>query len=393
MRIKKPDRPVIKDGSEEQEPSEEKLLQCIMCNCMTLEGYLKRHIRYNHLISKEEIIDKLYNLHYPDRLTSTATQTAETSSGHTEQDDSDRDRENVENDEPLGPASDSDNCDGDDLDQHQDEEEKCAKCGSRRKVISPVAACSHCHNKFHWACVDLTAKPGRDWVCGDCDVDIRAARSQQDHAYTSRLVNESLPEDPEETPITKKKSIGPKCRQKERAENEKKRAEPTPPDSDDHVNDVDGKSLSDDCEEEAVTRKITPFKLNNLSDLSDMSKGELRELCFTDGINPKGTREDLEDRLRRFYQGKRPHKEKKSKKKGPRLSEVVDGRDVCRICGLGWDLADTLELGPLYKYGSCVAHLHCLMFSREEIGTSCNEMKLLLLFSRKLLEKHQNLSI
>ena len=42
---------------------------------MTIEEYLKRHIRYNHLISKDEIIDKLYNLHYPSESVSVATQT------------------------------------------------------------------------------------------------------------------------------------------------------------------------------------------------------------------------------------------------------------------------------------------------------------------------------
>ena len=61
------------DGSDES--GEEKLLQCIMCNCMTIEEYLKRHIRYNHLISKEEIIDKLYNLHYPKNFVTVGTQT------------------------------------------------------------------------------------------------------------------------------------------------------------------------------------------------------------------------------------------------------------------------------------------------------------------------------
>ena len=64
--------PPKKDGGDEEE---EKLLQCIMCNCMTIEEYLKRHIRYNHLISKDEIIDKLYKLHYPPESVSVSTQT------------------------------------------------------------------------------------------------------------------------------------------------------------------------------------------------------------------------------------------------------------------------------------------------------------------------------
>ena len=64
--------PAKKDG---EDAEEEKLVQCIMCNCMTIEKYLKRHIRYNHLISKDEIIDKLYNLHYPSESVSVSTQT------------------------------------------------------------------------------------------------------------------------------------------------------------------------------------------------------------------------------------------------------------------------------------------------------------------------------
>ena len=368
MRIKKPDPPSIKDGSPEKSEEGEKLLQCIMCNCMTIEEYLKRHIRYNHLISKEEIIEKLYNLHYPDRLISTATQTTESSiDTETVAEDAAGNKDNADDDHVASrPPSSSDGglddhtYDGDDPDQHQDEEEKCAMCQSKRKVISPVAACSRCMKKFHWACVDLTAKPGRDWVCGDCDVDIKAAMSQ-DHAYTTRMVNESVQE---ESPTVKKK-VGPKSKLKEIEEREKKKNKVlsnSQAETENDQLDSDRGSVSDNCEEEAITRKITPIKLNNLSDLSDMSKGELRELCFTESVNPKGTREDLEERLRRYYQGKRPEKEKKSKK-GPKLSEVVDGKDVCRICGLGWDLPDKLELGPLYKFNACVAHLHCLMFS------------------------------
>ena len=45
------------------------------------------------------------------------------------------------------------------------------------------------------------------------------------------------------------------------------------------------------------------------------------------------------------------------------LVEVQSGKSVCKLCGLGWNLTEELELGPLYKYGVCQAHLHCLMFS------------------------------
>ena len=67
--------------STDDEDEEEKLLQCIMCNCMTIEEYLKRHIRYNHLISKAEIIDKLYDLHYPTQSVSEHRQDGKYNSG------------------------------------------------------------------------------------------------------------------------------------------------------------------------------------------------------------------------------------------------------------------------------------------------------------------------
>ena len=37
--------------------------------------------------------------------------------------------------------------------------------------------------------------------------------------------------------------------------------------------------------------------------------------------------------------------------------------DPAQVCGLDWNLPGDLELGPLYRLGQCVAHLHCLMFS------------------------------
>ena len=57
---------------------DERLLQCVMCDCTTIEDYLKRHIRYNHLINKDEIIEILYQLHYPSEKTSIGTQTDDT---------------------------------------------------------------------------------------------------------------------------------------------------------------------------------------------------------------------------------------------------------------------------------------------------------------------------
>ncbi len=56
-------------------------------------------------------------------------------------------------------------------------------------------------------------------------------------------------------------------------------------------------------------------------------------------------------------------KERYIKKENEDLIEVTSGKSVCKLCGLGWNLTEELELGPLYKYGVCQAHLHCLMFS------------------------------
>ena len=157
---------------------------------------------------------------------------AEAQQGTPEGDAGQADQSGEENadvpDEPSRPPSGSDGglddnaYDGDDLDQHQDEEEKCGVCQSQRKIISPVAACSRCSKKFHWACVNLTAKPGRDWTCRDCEVDIKVALSQ-DHAYTSRMVNESLPDNNQEQTPAFKKKVGPKSKLKEIKEREKKK--------------------------------------------------------------------------------------------------------------------------------------------------------------------------
>ena len=54
---------------------------------------------------------------------------------------------------------------------------------------------------------------------------------------------------------------------------------------------------------------------------------------------------------------------KKIKKESDTLIEVRSGKDVCKLCGIGWNVGEALELGPLYKYGVCQAHLHCLLFS------------------------------
>ena len=45
-----------------------------------------------------------------------------------------------------------------------------------------------------------------------------------------------------------------------------------------------------------------------------------------------------------------------------RLEEIESGDELCTFCDESYEF-DGLELGPLYRFGTCRAHLHCLMFS------------------------------
>ena len=92
------------EEEEEEDEDEEKLLQCIMCNCMTIEEYLKRHIRYNHLISKDEIVDKLYSLHYPSQAVSVATQTEDRAEPQEETAEDPATDSRAGSEEAVGPA-------------------------------------------------------------------------------------------------------------------------------------------------------------------------------------------------------------------------------------------------------------------------------------------------
>ena len=101
-------------------------------------------------------------------------------------------------------------------------------------------------------------------------------------------------------------------------------------------------------------------------DYDNLSRDDLRKLCQKELINATGNRSDLVGRLKRHFrkvEEKAKLEEEKPKAKKFKLTEVHDGDGLCKICGLGWELPDDLELGPLYKYGACQAHLHCLMFS------------------------------
>ena len=373
MRIKKGNNPKA-EMEDEKEENEEKLIQCIMCNCMTIEEYLKRHIRYNHLISKEEIIDKLYHLHYPNNFQTVSTQTTATVKTSTENDEVIVNKVNVgigENKENGKENSDSDDFfdnhdyDGDDLDEQvedekeEEDDEKCALCKSERKVISPVATCCNCGKRYHWACVNLTSKPSKDWLCAQCSEASKKAFTQ-DHAYTSSIVNESAQYSDTDIPDQKSPENRKKGKdKKKKGEVHKISKSDKDPASHDHENNEDDDMSIDRNEDEEESDK--KFTLNNIEDLNDMSKGELRELCFTESINPKGTREDLEERLRKHFRKKRPEKSKE--KKALKLVEVTEGKAVCRFCGLGWNLPENLELGALYKYGAVVAHMHCLTFA------------------------------
>ena len=165
--------PPKKNSDDEDE--EEKLLQCIMCNCMTIEEYLKRHIRYNHLISKEDIIDKLYNLHYPTQSVSESTQTSVTWIDDLEH------RGNSKDDPDKGKKirpkhRHQREVESDDDDQYKphhggddDEEVLCPACGDVEDG-TPMIACDLCDRWYHWACVGLNCKPpkGQEWMCTEC---------------------------------------------------------------------------------------------------------------------------------------------------------------------------------------------------------------------------------
>ena len=100
-------------------------------------------------------------------------------------------------------------------------------------------------------------------------------------------------------------------------------------------------------------------RLSSEEDFDEMSRDDLRRLCQKEQINATGNRVELVSRLKRHYrkqEEKAKHKEEpKVKVKKFKLTEVTRGDGLCKICGLGWELPDDLELGPLYKYGACQA--------------------------------------
>ena len=330
MKSRKADRTGESEGCEE-----EKLLQCVMCNCMTIEEYLKRHIRYNHLISKEEIIDKLYNLHYPANFVSVGTQTETSGEEYVAR------KENQNEDQ-----------------EREEEEETCGACETSESVISPKARCISCKLIYHWACVDLTSKPPKHWTCSKCSKEMKKKSSAGDHSYSSRFINETITED-HHVKSTKEENGT-------QSNGSQKLAEESEPEVSDSFAENEDENMENDHSYGKSERgsngrqRQKSVKLNKLEDLCDMSKGELKDLCYSEDVNSKGTREVLEERLRKHF---KKNFTTRDRKKLSKLTEITEGPTVCTICGLGYDLPDSLELGPLYKYGSCVAHLHCLMFS------------------------------
>jgi hypothetical protein len=117
--------------------------------------------------------------------------------------------------------------------------------------------------------------------------------------------------------------------------------------------------------EEKVKKQVRISGPPTDDEYDDLSRDDLRKLCQKELINATGIRADLVSRLKRHYSkvDENAKTDSKQKAKKYKLTEMTSGDGLCKICGLGWELPDDLELGPLYKYGACTAHLHCLMFS------------------------------
>ena len=280
--------------------------------------------------------------------------------------------------------------------------------------------------RYHWVCVGLTSKPprGSEWLCTSCsgsssklkrkattpEVKSKRARSSdpvENSKGTQQLKNDLKTEADQASSrkkddVLKKKNVvtGPKSKVTKPILDYKTKPEFSDDDeedddnvddihddlrySDDSVEDKDFEPQESDYDEREMRlspgsrlnrsekeKKKKPGRLSGPpteDDYEDMSRDDLRRLCQKEQINATGNRSELESRLKRHYRkveekAKLSNSDSKVKVKKFKLTEVTRGDGLCKICGLGWDLPDDLELGPLYKYGSCQAHLHCLMFS------------------------------
>ena len=266
--------------------------------------------------------------------------------------------------------------------------------------------------RYHWVCVGLSRKPvkGTEWLCIACSG--KAGPSKVKRKMTPE-VKAKRPRSPS-APESASKRVLPGRRSKEESDGEqsakhkkdnlpKRKEKPVldfitqPEFSDDEEDNVhDDLHYSDDSFQdpgfepqesdyderdmrlspgskkptpEREKKKKRPLRISGTptdDDYDDMSRDDLRRLCQKELINATGARQELVGRLKRHFR-KREEKAKldepKPKAKKYKLTEVTSGDSLCKICGLGWELPDDLELGPLYKYGACQAHLHCLMFS------------------------------
>ena len=273
-------------------------------------------------------------------------------------------------------------------------------------------------------CVGLTCKPARgsEWLCTSCsgssnssklkrkastpEVKNKRARSPDEVEESSKRlqVRNNLKEETDQRTtgkkdegVKKKVAVGPKSKVTPPILDYKTKPEFSDDDddddadnlhddlrySDDSLQDKDFEPQESDYDEKEMRlspgsrlnpsereQRKKPSRLSGSSptedDYDDMSRDDLRRLCQKEQINATGNRMDLVSRLKRHYrkQGEKAKlDESKPKVKKFKLTEVTRGDGLCKICGLGWELPDDLELGPLYKYGACQAHLHCLMFS------------------------------
>ena len=79
------------EDEEEEEELEDELLDCLMCRNETLVDFLRKHIKFHHMIQvfksvhppersqkppqEDSIVEKLFSMHFPNEAASIETQT------------------------------------------------------------------------------------------------------------------------------------------------------------------------------------------------------------------------------------------------------------------------------------------------------------------------------
>lgn len=147
--------PLQSDGIQNQN---DPTIQCQMCNCATFESYLRKHIQYNHMIHRRNIVDILYKLHYPAELCGVQTQTANTwvtdlSLAHIDIAGCFREKSPARKEEPCVPEK---------------SPVLCSVCGEIE--FEMMIACDKCDGWYHWKCVGITEDPLPTdvWFCSHC---------------------------------------------------------------------------------------------------------------------------------------------------------------------------------------------------------------------------------